>query len=162
MRTNIDTRTQFETTVNNFRELLRSALRSGDEAPVREAIGKARIEMTAAMARQAPPIPGRVFYTAVTNGSKRAVAALTPRAKQVYDYITKHRQPTAASLQTALKVNRNVIAGALHLLRQSKLVKSEPAPATDMPRQHTGDTTRRQRVQLAHDAPRRRATDRRK
>jgi hypothetical protein len=74
-------------------------------------------------ARQAT-IGGRVMYVALA-GSKRAREALSARAAEVLGAVEKARQATSADLQRLLKVNRNVIAGAVHELKQAALLRSE-------------------------------------
>lgn len=54
---------------------------------------------------------------------------LTARATEVLDFLTSHKNATSAVLQKGLKVNRNVIAGAIHELKQAGFVKSEPINA---------------------------------
>jgi len=74
------------------------------------------------------PIPGtggRVMYVALP-GRGRNRAELSARADEVLAFITRKRNATSAALQQGLKVNRNVIAGAMHELKQAGLVKSEP------------------------------------
>lgn len=73
---------------------------------------------------EAPHRPGRaqVAYVALRG---KAEKELSPRARQVHALMRKHRKMTAADLRDGLHVNRNVIAGALHELRRTHLVKSE-------------------------------------
>jgi hypothetical protein len=55
-----------------------------------------------------------------------SIRDLTPRARQVFDLLQKRHGATAPEIQKALRVtSRNVIAGAMHKLRQAKLVASQ-------------------------------------
>lgn len=73
------------------------------------------------------PIPGtgtgRVMYVAVP-GRGRNRKELTARAQEVLDFIATHKNATSAALQKGLKVNRNVIAGAIHELKQAGFVEA--------------------------------------
>lgn len=69
-------------------------------------------------------IGGRVMYVAQA-GSKRAREALSARAAEVLGAVEKASKATSADLQRRLKVNRNVIAGAVHELKQAALLRSE-------------------------------------
>lgn len=75
------------------------------------------------------PIPGtgtgRVLYVAMP-GRGRNRAEVSARAAQVMEFIAKHKNATSAAIQAQLKVNRNVVAGAVHELKRAKLVRSEP------------------------------------
>lgn len=71
-----------------------------------------------------PVIGGRVRYVPLPSG-KRAQAQLTARAAQVLAFLQRKQAATADAVCKALEVNRNVVAGAMHELRQAKLVKSE-------------------------------------
>ena len=67
---------------------------------------------------------GRMAYVPVPGtGSK---LELSPRAAQVYHFIKRNRKASARALQGALKVNRNVIAGAIHELKSKGVVRAEP------------------------------------
>lgn len=72
-----------------------------------------------------PTIGGRVRYVPLP-GRGRNRAHLTARAAQVFEYLQRKGGETAAGLAAGLKVNRNVIAGAMHELRKARLVRSEP------------------------------------
>lgn len=67
----------------------------------------------------------RVAYVAQPGSASKKRQGLTPRAKQVFGYLARHRRATAVALQKALRVNRNVIAGAVHELKQVGFVRSE-------------------------------------
>jgi hypothetical protein len=68
---------------------------------------------------------GRVQYRRM----RGSVKSLSVRARQVIEALDKHKGVgTARDLQAWLKVNRNVIAGALHELRQAQMIRSEPLP----------------------------------
>lgn len=76
------------------------------------------------------PIPGtgaRVMYVAIPGKGKNR-EELTARAQEVLGFLNqagnRHRA-TAADLVKGLKVNRNVIAGAIHELKQAGFVTSE-------------------------------------
>lgn len=68
---------------------------------------------------------GRVLYVAMP-GRGRNRAKLTERADQVMAFLAKHQKATSAAIQAQLKVNRNVVAGAIHELKQANLVRVEP------------------------------------
>lgn len=68
---------------------------------------------------------GRVMYVALPGTGSKSQNVLSPRAKQVLGQINRHRRATAAMLQEALEVNRNVIAGAVHELKKAGLVAAE-------------------------------------
>lgn len=72
-----------------------------------------------------PRIGGRVMYVALPGSGSKSKNALSPRAKQVLAYLNRNRRGTAKALQAALRVNRNVIAGAMHELKQAGFVRSE-------------------------------------
>ncbi len=68
-----------------------------------------------------------VLYSPTRRKWKKATEHLTKRASQVWAFLRSRKVPvTAAQLQAGLKVNRNVIAGAMYELRQHKLIRSEP------------------------------------
>jgi hypothetical protein len=70
-------------------------------------------------------IPGttgpRVVYVAVPGSG---TADLPRRARQVLAYLRKHQRSSSKALQAGLRVNRNVIAGALHSLRQAHAIRA--------------------------------------
>lgn len=69
---------------------------------------------------------GRVQYRRM----RGSVKDLSRRAQQVVAALDKHGgRGTSADLQKWLKVNRNVIAGALHELRQAELITAERVEA---------------------------------
>ncbi len=74
-------------------------------------------------------VGGRVMYVALPGTGSKSKNALSPRAKQVLGQINRQRRATAAALQEALEVNRNVIAGAVHELKQAGLVGTEALAA---------------------------------
>lgn len=78
------------------------------------------------------PIPGtgagRVMYVAVPGRGKNR-KELTARASEVLSFLNKKHKATSAALQKGLKVNRNVIAGAIHELKEAGFVKSAPNKA---------------------------------
>ncbi len=76
-----------------------------------------------------PRVSHRVLYVALPGGGSKSRNALSSRAKQVLGILNRRRKVTSAALQQALKVNRNVIAGAIHELRQARFVDSEPLMA---------------------------------
>lgn len=58
--------------------------------------------------------------------TKGKAGALPWRAEQALRAVERAKVGiTAAGLMAALRVNRNVIAGALHLLRRARLIRSE-------------------------------------
>lgn len=70
-------------------------------------------------------IGGRVMYVPLP-GKKRIRTELSKRAAQVLDLIERNHAATSAQIQATLHVNRNVVAGAIHELKQFKLVKPQP------------------------------------
>lgn len=66
----------------------------------------------------------RVLYVAL-GGSAKAREALSQRAGQVHTFLARKRKATAAAIMSALRVNRNVVAGAVHELKKAKLIRSE-------------------------------------
>lgn len=74
-----------------------------------------------------PKMPGRVLYVAIPGSNKKSRNVLSRRATQVLIQIERKRRVSSKALQEALHVNRNVIAGAIHELKQAGFVKSEPA-----------------------------------
>lgn len=73
-----------------------------------------------------PKFGGRVTYVPLPGSSVKARNILSPRARQVYRTIRKQKRATSRDLQRALRVNRNVIAGALAEMRAASMIKSEP------------------------------------
>lgn len=63
-----------------------------------------------------------VIYVALRPAKRRV--KLSRRAIQVLRAVRKTRQATSHALQVALNVNRNVIAGAVHELKQAGVLKS--------------------------------------
>ena len=90
--------------------------------PSRDAILKA-IEAALLADVSTPAVTfGRVQYRRL----RGSVKGLSDRAQQVIAALDKHEGVgTSKDLQAWLKVNRNVIAGALHELRQAHLIRSE-------------------------------------
>jgi hypothetical protein len=68
---------------------------------------------------------GRVMYVPLP-GSQRSRAALSKRAAEVLAMIERNNAATSAQIQATLNVNRNVVAGAIHELKQFRLVKPQP------------------------------------
>lgn len=66
----------------------------------------------------------RVMYVAIP-GKGRNRAALSDRAAQVLAFLDKNRKASSGALQVALGVNRNVIAGAVHELKQAGVVTTQ-------------------------------------
>lgn len=73
-----------------------------------------------------PRTGGRVMYVALPGTGRKSQNVLSNRAKQVLGAINRRRRATAAALQDTLKVNRNVIAGAIHELKQAQFVHAIP------------------------------------
>jgi hypothetical protein len=69
---------------------------------------------------------GRVMYVALPGSGNKSRNVLSHRAQQVLAVINRKQRATSKALQAALNVNRNVIAGAVHELKQLKLVRTEP------------------------------------
>jgi DNA segregation ATPase FtsK/SpoIIIE-like protein len=97
-----------------------------------------------------PRIGGRVMYVALPGTGSKSKDVLSPRAQQVMAFLARNRKASSQALQKALKVNRNVIAGAVHELKQAKFVRSERFE----PDQVAAES--RPRRAVAADAPRRR------
>jgi predicted HTH transcriptional regulator len=72
-------------------------------------------------------VGGRVMYVALPGKGKNR-DALSRRAGQVLTAIARKKEATSKALQGVLQVNRNVIAGAIHELKQAKLVKAVTMP----------------------------------
>jgi DNA segregation ATPase FtsK/SpoIIIE-like protein len=74
------------------------------------------------------PIPGtgagRVMYVALPGRGKNR-KELSDRAEEVLGFLSKQHKATSAALQKGLRVNRNVIAGAIHELKQAGFVQSQ-------------------------------------
>lgn len=95
---------------------------------------------------------GRVMYVALPGTGSKNKNVVSPRAKQVLGQIARSKRATAAALQEALDVNRNVIAGAIHELKQAGLVAAQAVA--------DGGGNFRATEQVAAGArPRRRAAD---
>lgn len=73
-----------------------------------------------------PKMPGRVLYVAIPGTGKKSRNVLSRRATQVLIQIERKRRVSSKQLQAALRVNRNVIAGAIHELKQEGFIRSEP------------------------------------
>lgn len=71
-------------------------------------------------------LSGRVMYVALPGSGNKSKNVLSHRAQQVLGTINRQRKATSAVIQDALDVNRNVIAGAIHELKQAKFVKAVP------------------------------------
>lgn len=71
-----------------------------------------------------PEMPGRVMYVPLPGSERKAENVLSPRALNVYKALVKHKKLTSKALQETLKVNRNVIAGAIFECRAKGVVKS--------------------------------------
>lgn len=106
-------------------------------------------------------IGGRVMYVPLP-GQKRIRATLSARAAQVLDAIERQNANTSAQIQATLKVNRNVVAGAIHELKQFKLVRPKRIDMDQMIPVGTSGATFGRRATDADGAPppARRATDR--
>ena len=70
-----------------------------------------------------PPIGGRIMYVPLPGTGRRF--QLSPRAQQVFSFLTRNRKASPKALQVALKVNRNVIAGAVHELKAKHAIRTE-------------------------------------
>lgn len=71
-----------------------------------------------------PEITGRVMYAPLPGSERKAENVLSPRALRVYKALVKHKKLTSKALQETLKVNRNVIAGAIFECRSKGVVRS--------------------------------------
>lgn len=76
-------------------------------------------------------LAGRVMYVALPGSPKKSQNVLSHRAQQVLATINRQRKATSAALQDALTVNRNVIAGAIHELKQARFVKVVPVGGSE-------------------------------
>ena len=65
----------------------------------------------------------RVIYQYVAGAERKG---LSKRAIQVLTFMSKNRVASSRALQYALKVNRNVIAGAIHELKQANCITVKP------------------------------------
>jgi hypothetical protein len=97
--------------------------------------------------RTSAGLTGRVMYVALPGSGRKSKNVLSRRAQQVLATINRLRKATSAAIQEALEVNRNVIAGAVHELKQAKFVKAVPVgPAMEVvgefhPRAHRKTTS---------------------
>lgn len=112
--------------------LQKEAQRAPKHRPRGESAGEAapQVSRTHAGATRAPIGP-QVRYRV---GAKHP-RDLSPRAEQVFDAIAARSREgaTAAQLMQKLKVNRNVIAGAMHELRKVGAVRTEAVTAEERP-----------------------------
>lgn len=81
-----------------------------------------------ALNTEIPGLGPRVRYV-VLPGRGIHRRKLNRRAREVLRAIRAQRGATSAELQRLLKVNRNVVAGAVHRLRQARAIKSETVTA---------------------------------
>jgi hypothetical protein len=72
-------------------------------------------------------LQGRVMYVALPGSKRKSQNVLSRRAQQVLGQVNRTGRATAAALMDALEVNRNVIAGAVHELKQAGFLASQPA-----------------------------------
>jgi hypothetical protein len=72
-------------------------------------------------------LQGRVMYVALPGSKRKSQNVLSHRAQQVLGQVNRQGRATAAALMDALEVNRNVIAGAVHELKQAGFLASQPA-----------------------------------
>jgi hypothetical protein len=73
-----------------------------------------------------PRIGGRVRYVALP-GKGRNRANLSRRANQAYQVIARRKGgATTKAIQSALRVTRNSVAGAVHELKQLNIVRAMP------------------------------------
>jgi len=94
---------------------------------IRVEVRKALRHTERTMNKPIPGTGGRVMYVAVP-GQGRNRAEVSRRAGQVMAFLAKQQAATSAAIQRSLRVNRNVVAGAIHELKRAKLVRSEPVP----------------------------------
>lgn len=87
----------------------------------------------AAQASQPPNPAGgsRTMYVPLPGTGSRF--KLSPRAQQVYSFLTRNRKASPGALQAGLKVNRNVIAGAVHELKRKHAIRVERSASTRQP-----------------------------
>lgn len=72
-----------------------------------------------------PRIGGRVMYIPLPGTGSTARHILSPRAQQVFSFLKRlHQGGTSAQIQKGLKVNRNVVAGAVHELKVKRAIQS--------------------------------------
>lgn len=72
-----------------------------------------------------PRIGGRVTYVPLPGTGSKARHILSPRAQQVFSLLKKLGKGTSTEIQKGLKVNRNVVAGAVHELKSKRAIKTE-------------------------------------
>jgi hypothetical protein len=70
-------------------------------------------------------LQGRVMYVALPGSKRKSQNVLSHRAQQVMGLVNRTGRTTAAALMEALEVNRNVIAGAVHELKQAGFLASK-------------------------------------
>lgn len=77
-------------------------------------------------------LQGRVMYVALPGSKRKSLNVLSHRAQQVMGQVNRTGRTTAAALMDALEVNRNVIAGAVHELKQAGFLASKAAIGGDL------------------------------
>lgn len=92
---------------------------------IRVEVRKALRGVERTMNKPIPGTGGRVMYVAVPGKGKNR-KELTARSNEVLTFLNKKHKATSGALQKGLKVNRNVIAGAIHELKTAGFVKSQP------------------------------------
>lgn len=116
----------------DINRLLQTEIRVPSEVPATAELAKRIMSILQAEVPYTPKVgpplrhaftaQGRVEYHRL----KGSIKELSARARQVIEALDKHQgHGTSADLQKWLKVNRNVIAGALHELRQAHLIRAE-------------------------------------
>lgn len=90
-------------------------------------------------------LQGRVMYVALPGSKRKSQNVLSRRAQQVLGQVNRTGRTTAAALMDTLEVNRNVIAGAVHELKQAGFLATEPAMASGSGYQVAAEHTPRKR-----------------
>lgn len=68
----------------------------------------------------------QTMYVPLPGTGSKARHILSPRAQQVFSYLMQHKDGvSSADLMKDLRVNRNVIAGAVHELKAKGVMRSE-------------------------------------
>lgn len=116
---------RIEANAKNINRIVAHLRRLGEQV---EALVNAPIPGTGRM-----PLQGaRVLYMTLPGTKadriykKARAAKLSARATEVLAFLVKQQKASSAALQKGLKVNRNVIAGAVHELKQAGLIVSQP------------------------------------
>lgn len=111
-----------KTLVKRIEEVLHQEISMADLAARVERVMNAEIPGTPRLTGRR--LGSRVMYVALP-GRGKAKTNLSVRAAQVMKFLERNTRATSKSLQVALRVNRNVIAGAVHELKQAGVIRTE-------------------------------------